>query len=256
MKNKQTAILVGIIELIVAAVAYYFFVMQPKQEKSRIVSQEETSATKPEEVKPEENIPAIEVNLNESDPLVRKLAETLSANPTFARWLVSDSLIRRFVTTVDLIDTDDTIRRPLDFILITGNFTVREEDGRIFLDPKSYQRYDRFTDVILSIDSEGCAKLYKQLRLPIQQAYRELGYPDEDFNIALEKAIRKLLATPIVEDRIYLEKGILTYRMVDPNLQNLSPAQKHLLRMGPENVRRIQTKLKEIAYYLGFSLQD
>ena len=254
MEKKQTAILVVVIVLIVAAVAYYFFVMRPKQETGEVVSQKETSATEPDVVKPEETIPAIEVDLSDSDELVRKMAAALSSNPSFARWLVPDYLIRRFVTVVDLIDTDDSPRKPLDFIQLEEDFKVREEDGRIFLDPKSYQRYKQIVDIILSIDSQGCVKLYKQLRLPIQEAYRELGYPDEDFNEALEKAMAKLAKTPIIEDRIYLEKDVVTYHMLDPELENLSPAQKHLLRMGPENVRSLQVKLKELAYYLGFSL--
>jgi len=40
--------------------------------------------------------------------------------------------------------------------------------------------------------------------------------------------------------------------MVDSKLESLNQAQKHFLRMGPENVRRIKTKLKEIVQALGF----
>ena len=94
--------------------------------------------------------------------------------------------------------------------------------------------------------------LYKQLRLPIQQAYRELGYPEEDFNATFKKAIMSLLETPVVEDRIFLDKDVLTYTMKNPELEDLTPAQKHLLRMGPDNIRAIQAKLQDIAYRLGF----
>lgn len=51
-----------------------------------------------------------------------------------------------------------------------------------------------------------------------------------------------LLATPVVEKDIILidsEKGI-NYLMVDEYLEKLNPAQKHLLRMGPENTLKIQ----------------
>lgn len=40
--------------------------------------------------------------------------------------------------------------------------------------------------------------------------------------------------------------------LVDPDLENLSLAQKHLLRMGQDNVRTIQAKLREMAQTLGF----
>jgi hypothetical protein len=41
--------------------------------------------------------------------------------------------------------------------------------------------------------------------------------------------------------------------MVDPELESLSQAQKHLLRMGPENILRIQSKLRELAKALGIA---
>jgi hypothetical protein len=45
---------------------------------------------------------------------------------------------------------------------------------------------------------------------------------------------------------------VLTYMYVDPRLEKLSPAQRLLLRMGPENERRIQSKLRDFALALGF----
>jgi hypothetical protein len=50
-----------------------------------------------------------------------------------------------------------------------------------------------------------------------------------------------------------VKKGVVTYIYADSRLENLSEAQKHLLRTGPENVRIIQEKLREIALELGFS---
>jgi hypothetical protein len=63
-----------------------------------------------------------------------------------------------------------------------------------------------------------------------------------------------LLQTPVIEDKIYLSRDVLTYTFVDSRLENLRPAQKHLLRMGPENVRKIQEKLRELAVELGYRL--
>lgn len=41
------------------------------------------------------------------------------------------------------------------------------------------------------------------------------------------------------------------YSYADPRLEALSSAEKHLLRMGPENMRKVQTKLTEFASALG-----
>jgi hypothetical protein len=39
--------------------------------------------------------------------------------------------------------------------------------------------------------------------------------------------------------------------MVDENLEDLDDAQKDLLRMGPQNIRKVQNKLREMALALG-----
>ncbi len=40
--------------------------------------------------------------------------------------------------------------------------------------------------------------------------------------------------------------GNVLWEFRDPTLEGLSPPQKHLLRMGPANVRLIQSKIREI----------
>jgi hypothetical protein len=54
----------------------------------------------------------------------------------------------------------------------------------------------------------------------------------------------------VIEGDIPLRQKVISYAYVDEKLESLSPAQKHLLRMGPRNVRIIQAKLREIAALL------
>ncbi|MBN2242859.1 MAG: DUF3014 domain-containing protein [Acidobacteria bacterium] len=250
MIKKKAVIPAGVIILVAAAVAVYFFLIRPSEHP------ENPEFTPPGEAYPageqpeEEIIEPIEVPLNTSDDLVRTLAGELSSHPALAEWLMTDYLIRRFVTTVDLIANGESPRRPMDFVRIEGDFGVREEAGKLFLDPAGYERYFRIAAAVMSLDAKGCATLYKRLRLPIRQAYRDMGYPDEDFNATLRKAVRALLETPIVRDRIYLEKDVLNYVFSDPELEKLSAPQKHLLRMGPDNIAVIQAKIREIVQYL------
>lgn len=256
MGKHKTAVLVGVLVLIAVGAAVYYFFFMPSQpgeiSESKVV--EEPSIY--DDTQPDGIIEPLEVELNVSDTLVRQLAGELSSHPELARWLMSDYLIRRFVTTVDLIVKGESPRRPLDFIEVTEDFPVLESEGQTYLDLLGYERYNQTAGVISSLDAQGCATLYKQLRLPINQAYRDMGYPDEDFDATLKKAIFSLLETPVVEDRIYLEKDIVTYILVNPELEALSSAQKHLLRMGPENILILQAKLREIAQALDFSAPE
>jgi hypothetical protein len=254
MGRHKITLTVVVVILIAAAIYYFFFMPSQPGEISESMPAQKPSITAPD-LETGEIIEPLDVDLNMSDALVRKLAKELSEHPMFSRWLVTNHLIRRFVAAVDLIAHGDSPRRPMDFIEIDKPFLAREEEGQVFIDPNSYQRYDSIAGVISSLDAKGCVKLYKQLLLPIRQAYKEMGYPDEDFNSTLEKAISNLLETPVVENRIYIKKDVVTYLMANPDLENLNSAQKHLLRMGPDNMRVIQSKLREIALLLGFSVQ-
>lgn len=246
MGKSTTIIAIVVIVLIAAGAAYYF--LRPEPEDTTAVTSPEPTAG--EEV--QEEVEAIDVELSKSDELVRGLVLELSSRPEVARWLLTDNLIRRFVAAVDLIANGGNPKAPIDFIEVIGNFQASKMDGQEFINPKSYQRYERLAGIIDSLDTEGFATLYKQLRLPIQEAYRDLGYPEENFNATFKKAIMSLLETPVVEDRILIDKDVLTYTMQDPELENLTPAQKHLLRMGPDNMRTVQAKLRDIAQALGF----
>ena len=67
----------------------------------------------------------------------------------------------------------------------------------------------------------------------------------------MERAIVELLRTPVLEGEVELEPKGIVYTFADPKLEELTAAQKQFLRMGPQNVRTIQAKLREIADYLG-----
>jgi len=86
----------------------------------------------------------------------------------------------------------------------------------------------------------------------IEEAYKDLGYPDTEFGNTLKKAVMELLKVPVVEENIKLQKKVVTYMLANPEFENLSAAQKHLLRMGPDNMRLIQGKLRTMALSLGF----
>ncbi len=255
MEEKKKVILAGVIFIILLAIGvgvYYFFIYQKPEQPADIgEAGQEQSVTEGEKLEPEEAVEPIEVELNESDELVRELAKELSSHPQLAMWMMSKDLIRKFVAAVDNIAQGHSPRPQIDFFKPEGDFEVIEESGEYFLDPETYKRYDMVGDVFSSLDTKGCVTLYKKLTPALQEAYQELGYPDAKFDDTLRKAINVLLKVPVVDKNIQVEKKVITYMLVDPELENLSSAQKHLLRMGPDNVRSIQAKLREMSQALG-----
>ena len=257
MRENMRVILTGIIVIFLVALAvgiYYFFIYEKPEEGPPVqeVTEEQPAQVPVEEPAVVEEAPElIDVELDKSDDVMRSLAEELSSHPKLASWLMSKDLIRKFVAAVDNIANGLSPRPQIDFFTPEGAFKVIEKEGRYYASLEGYTRYNLVGDVFSSLDSEGWVKLYKQSKLLIQEAYQDLGYPEEDFNKTLAEAIVELLKVPVVKGEILLESKVISYEMADPKLEDLSEAQKHLLRMGPENVRKIQAKLREIGLALG-----
>jgi hypothetical protein len=196
---------------------------------------------------PSEPLPSLDA----SDAFLRTAAREISRHPSFARWLAQEDLIRLFAVSVDNIAEGLTPRKHLPFLRPQAKFLVSGSGPDLRVDPSGYRRYDRIADVVSSLDAEGCAALYFRVKPLIQRSYHEMGYPGLDFDDRLGQAIAEVLAIPVAPEAPALVEEVLRYEFADPELEALSDAQKHLLRMGPRNVQRIQHKLRELAQAVG-----
>ncbi len=252
-KIVRTAIIILIVLVAGFGVYYLFIADRGKPPISAEPAPTEKIGRPEKEAEGPGGSAAVNVALDQSDDAVRKLAADLSSNPVFGLWLKNRDIVRRFVAAADAIANGQSPRPQVDFFSLKTPFPVLQKSGRILLDPIGYDRYNVVADVFDSVSVAGCAKIYRDFQGPIEQAYRELGYPAGGFHKTLFRAILEVLRTPIVDAPIVLEKRVASYVFADPKLEELSPAQKHLLRMGPENVQLIQSKLRELALALGFA---
>jgi hypothetical protein len=258
-QKKVIAIAVAILAFIgIAGTILYFTVLKkpattPAEAagQAEVLKAPEAAAPAPAESAGGDALRLPPVGLDESDPVVRDYAAGLSLDGRFGRWLQTKSLVRTFVVIVDNIANGQSPKSHVDFFAPEGRFKVAFEPGGTFVDPASYDRYDPVAEVVSSIDAPAAARFYKGLSSLIKDAYDDLGYPDTDFNDTLVRALRELLEVPVVDGQIRLESKVLSFEMTDDELEALSPAQKHLLRMGPKNVQAVQAKLRELAAALG-----
>jgi len=188
--------------------------------------------------------------LPQTDPIVRELVARLSSHPTIAAWLVTNGLIENFTVVTINIAEGRPPARFLGPIAPQGRFRAAGSGEGLFVDPRSYERYNGHGDAITALDAVGTASLYLTLKPRISDAYRDLGYPEGDFDRVLERAIGVLLQTPAVDEKVAIHPKGMTYAYSDPKLESLSPAQKQLLRLGPRNAQAIRAKLEEIAALL------
>lgn len=188
--------------------------------------------------------------LDETDPVIRQLVSRLSSHPTMLAWLTTDGLILNFVMVAAGVANGESRTAELKAIGPVPRFRIRETRDGIYLDPASYRRYDRYADAFVSLDARESARLYATLKPRITDAYRRLDNAGGDFDPVLERAIVELLRVPVIESELELVPKATVYAFADPKLEAMTAAQKQLLRMGPQNVRRIQEKLRDIADYL------
>ena len=244
--NFKLPLLVGLVVagLVAISVFVYFQIMggmTPDEPPAPIALPQ---APPPPTVAPS---PQIEVPpLDASDEVVRSLAETLTEHPRLAAWLAPDNLVRRFVAAVVDVANDESPRPHVDHLAPDGAFRIREREGALLIDSASFGRYDTYAAFFEALDEDKALELHRQLKPLFDEAYRDLGYPGGDFDVALAKALDRVLATPIPAGNLIIRRRVNSYRFVDPDLEALGPVEKHLIRMGPANARKVQAKLRDL----------
>jgi hypothetical protein len=255
-RRRPIGVWIAAILLIAGMIAAVYVVMSRRHAPAQATGSKPAPAAAPRPAAPSEALGADPLAINlpplgETDPLVRELVSGLSSHPSIAAWLTTDNLIRNFTVVVTNIADKRNPARHLSVLRPKANFSVIERGGSIYLDPKSYDRYNALAAAARSINPAGSARLYATVKPRVEEAYRELGIADTPFDRTLENAIVMLLNTPIVEDPIRLEPHGVGYAFADPKLEALAPPQKQLLRTGARNVRLIQGALREMAQALG-----
>lgn len=190
--------------------------------------------------------------LEQSDPHVREQLGRLSSDAEFQRWLGIEGIIRRIAAATSNIAEGESPRAVLAFLAPQGPFQVVERDGHTFIAPESFARYDLVARAFTSLDTQATAGAYKALKPLLDQAFAEIGRPGQGFEATLSRAIQRLLDTPVPEGELeVVATPSVNYAYAAPELEQLSAAQKHLLRMGPANARALQAKLRELRAMMG-----
>ena len=214
----------------------------PTLPDTTVVETTDNPATEAEPAVVVEPIPS----LAESDEFIHQKALAIINNNVVGSSLITQDLARQFVVFVDNLAQGELTRKVSPIKGPEKLFTVSEITNKVYLNPDSYHRYDAYVAVIASMDEQSLMNTYKQLTPLLDEAFAELGYSNAKFNDRMLQAIKVLLAAPIIEDPIELNSISVNYQFVDPNLEALPSAQKLLIRMGPENTRKVKIALRKL----------
>ena len=191
-------------------------------------------------------------SLAESDALVRQRIGILSSNRLVAAWLNTTGLIRNFVVVIDNISRGMNPSRHLQVLKPAGGFRVMTRGSQVVIDTRTYERFAPISAAAASIDAQSAGQLYRSFKPLLQTAYDELGV-QEPIDSGVERAIVDLLKVPAIDGDVRVEQAGegIGYQYADGRLETLSGAQKQLLRMGPKNIRIIQSQLRTFAMTIG-----
>ncbi|MEP0355575.1 MAG: DUF3014 domain-containing protein [Paraglaciecola sp.] len=184
--------------------------------------------------------------LDVSDGTIKTKLLTLSDYDAFSRLLINDALLERFVVmTTTLADEDISANNRL-LSQPEKPFRTYNQAGKSWIDPASYKRYTSYVDVFESLEAAPLIALYDEYKPAINDIFAEIGNPNDSFDDKLSDAIDILLDTPEVPVPVEVYTDSVMFKYADERIESLSAPQKQLLRTGPENMRRIKAKLREI----------
>ncbi|NMP33359.1 DUF3014 domain-containing protein [Thalassotalea sp. M1531] len=279
--QKDNKLLVWLIVVIAVAaivipIYYYLNVEKPEQQKvkqqqqtvSEVVEvQEPVPETEPEvepeivpvELPSEEEV--IEVapvpekvlpNLNESDNWLKEKLTELTWRKELLRLVIDDDMVRRLVVFTDNFaqgivsyDYSPLISPNSKFSAIENR--TPEGDSNWLWDESQTKRFGLYVDFLRSFEPEQLAAWYVELKPLIDEAYQELGYPEQNFTDTLQDAIVRVLDMEIPKEDIELIRPSVMYKFKSESLESMHETDKLLLRMGKENLLIIKSFLLEFS---------
>ena len=235
---------IAIVALLIVAAVAFFVTRHPRGEPAvSAPAAVARPATPPPTVFTPRDTDTTLPPLAESDPAVRDIVGRLSQHPIVTKWLSGTQLLRSAAGVIAGVAEGKSPAAQLRLLAPSGEFTVRSAGGRTVIDPVSYRRYDAIAAAIDGVDPAAAARVYATLAPRLDEAFKELGLTGT-LDETVQRAAHQVLTAPAVDGDIPVVQTGAVYAYADSGLEDLSPVAKLLVRMGPENVRRIQAKVR------------
>lgn len=199
----------------------------------------------PEPEEPVEPMPELP-SLNESDTFVQEQLATMETGTSLLRYLAPEDLIRKFVVFAENTAQGNLPQLEYPVQRITESMAIETLDDNLFvMEPSSYNRFNAMIDTFVAVDVDRGMFMYRMMLPLFQDAYAEIGYRDRSFTPVVIAAIDHIVNTELPEGPFQLVKPTVMYLYAEQEIEEMTPVQKQLIRLGPDNTRKLQTKLAE-----------
>jgi hypothetical protein len=182
----------------------------------------------------------------EGDDLLRQQLAAAGAKPILLKMLSDQQPLEVSAALIDGLSHGIILRKFLPARPLSEPFGVVAEDDGIYMSTASYLRFDGFADAVAKLDIGVLVNTFHMLRPVYEQVYGYLGLNPDDFDNAVIRTLDLVLATPEIGEPIALKPKAVLYLYATPALEGLPDVQKQLLRMGPDNIRRIKQQAQSL----------
>ncbi len=184
--------------------------------------------------------------LNMSDAFVLARLGALETGARLLELLSSEELIRRFVVFVENVSQGSLPQLEYPVRRLQQPMAVREVDENLYeMQTVSYQRYTPLIDALTTVNPEQALAIYRVLKPLFQEAFAEIGYPNRNFDEVVIRAIDNVLNAQTAEGPFQLVKPKVMYVYADASIESMTPVEKQLLRMGPQNAEKLKAALAQ-----------
>jgi hypothetical protein len=252
---KITNIILSVLLALGAAAVGTLYYFQHQASGPSPVDQEEVKPPAAPQAEQQTHFPLPEADeaagqlppLPQSDSAMRSDLAELIGSSAFTRILRVKDIIRHIVVTIDNLPRQTVAERLRPTNPVPGKFrTTGDADNGLFMAPENAARYTPYVRAFESADTQKMIGVYVKFYPLFQEAYKNLGYPNDYFNDRLVAVIDNLLAAPEPAGPIALIQPRIVYQYDDLALEKSSAGQKVLIRMGIENELRVKAKLRDI----------
>lgn len=181
--------------------------------------------------------------LSDSDAIFT--TSVLSVSPELASWFSADDLIKKYITIVNDLAQGLHPYKHFSFLSVGQPFAVNKDSNGLYISKASYQRFDALAAAIDKINVTAAITLYQQFQPLFQEVYNSFSYAQEHtLGDIFKKAAAQVLEAPVIDTHIRIIQPAVYYKYADAKLEELNPVHKQMLRMGPDNTRIIQNKVR------------
>ncbi len=180
-----------------------------------------------------------------SDDSFRK--EVVEVSENLLDWFNVKDVIGKYILIINDLSQNQLLYKHRKFLKMPQVMVVEKDSQGLYMEKGSYSRYDRLANAIDAINVQKGLSFYLAFRPLFQQVYDEFAYPEEyRLEDIFLKAAASVIEAPIIKGRISLLRHSVRYKFADKKLEALNDVEKQMIRMGPENTKKIQDKLRQL----------